>query len=344
MIQQKDLERIDSKKMFKVYDEWPKIAKKSYFSNLSEINFKNCSNIVFAGMGGSGALGDIFSAILSKTKIHVTVVKGYYLPKTVDSNSLVIIISISGNTIETLSVLNDARKIGAKIIGFSNGGKVKDLCIKNNLEYREIPKYHSPRASFTSFLYSMLQVLKPILPIAESDVLESIKQLEKLSSQINSKNVSINNPSLIISEWLKKSPIIYFPSGLESVAIRFKNSLQENTKMQAMIEDVIESSHNGIVGWDKKSEFQPILLRGQDDQKTTKERWEILKEFFDSKKIEYKEIESECGNILTKIICLIYLLDYSSIYLAIKLGVDPDPVNAIDFVKMKLREYGQNFE
>ena len=107
--------------------------------------------------------------------------------------------------------------------------------------------------------------------------------------------------------------------------------------MHAMIDDIIESSHNGIVGWDKKSDFQPILLRGQDDYETTKDRWEILKELFKLKNIEYKEVKSVEGNILTKIICLIYLLDYSSIYLAVKLGIDPTPVNAIDFVKDMLK-------
>jgi glucose/mannose-6-phosphate isomerase len=57
---------------------------------------------------------------------------------------------------------------------------------------------------------------------------------------------------------------------------------------------------------------------------------------FKSKNIDYKEIMSEEGNILTKIICLIYVLDYSSIFLAIKLKVDPSPVVAIDFIKKRL--------
>ena len=322
--------------MYKIYDNWPKIAKESYFSNLPVSNLKKCSHMVFGGMGGSGTIGDIFSSILSKTNTHVTVVKGYHLPQTVDSNSTVVITSISGNTIETLSLLNDAIKIGAQIIVFSNGGKINEICQKNNIEYRIVPKFHSPRASFTSFLYSMLHVLKNIIPIAKSDVEESINELEEISKKINSDNLTIMNPAIQISEWINIIPIVYFPWGLKSVAIRFKNSLQENTKMQVMIEDIIESSHNGIVGWKEKNDFCPILLRGYDDQISTKERWEIFKEFFESKKIEYKEIMSEKGNILTKIICLIYLLDFSSIYLAIKLGVDPSPVEPIDFIKNRL--------
>ncbi len=336
MITQNDLEKFDTMKVHKIYDLWPKISHDSYFSDMPEIKLKECSHIVFAGMGGSGTIGDIFFSILSKTNTHVTVVKGYNLPKTVNEKSLVVITSISGNTIETISLLENARKVGAKIIAFSDGGKIEKICLENNIEHRNVKKYHSPRASFTSFLYSMLRVLKPILPINESDIVESLEKLEIVSKKINSNNLSINNPAIEISEWLNNFPIIYFPFGLQSAAIRFKNAIQENAKTHAIVEDIIESSHNGIVGWDRKCNFQPILLQGKDDVKTTKERWGILKEFFKSKNIEYKEIMSEEGNILTKIICLIYLLDYSSIFVAIKLEVDPSPVTSIDFIKKRL--------
>ena len=71
---------------------------------------KDVDNIVFAGMGGSGTIGDTIESILSKQNIHVNVVKGYVLPKTVDSNTLVIATSVSGNTDETLEILKKAKK------------------------------------------------------------------------------------------------------------------------------------------------------------------------------------------------------------------------------------------
>ena len=81
-----DIERmneIDSKGMYKIYDRWPEIAKDAFESNLESVDFKNIDHIIFAGMGGSGAIGDLFASILSKTNIHVSLVKGYLLPKTV---------------------------------------------------------------------------------------------------------------------------------------------------------------------------------------------------------------------------------------------------------------------
>jgi len=71
------LNKYDSQKMYAIYDKWPEIAKNAYHSNIEPISFKNVNHIVFVGMGGSGALADIFSAILSKTKIHVSLVKGF---------------------------------------------------------------------------------------------------------------------------------------------------------------------------------------------------------------------------------------------------------------------------
>jgi glucose/mannose-6-phosphate isomerase len=130
--------------------------------------------------------------------------------------------------------------------------------------------------------------------------------------------------------------MIYYPWGLQAAAVRFKSSLQENAKSHAIIEDVIEASHNGVMAWEKPSDVKPILLQGQDDYVKTKERWKILKEYFAQNNIDYKEIVSVKGSILTKLVCLIYLLDYASIYHAIIKGTDPSPVKSIDFIKARL--------
>ena len=103
------MKKIDSQKIFKIYDDWPKIAEKSFKLDIETEDFKNINHIVFAGMGGSGTIGDIFESILSKKKIHVNVVKGYLLPKTVDRDTLVVIVSVSGNSAETLAILKSSK-------------------------------------------------------------------------------------------------------------------------------------------------------------------------------------------------------------------------------------------
>ncbi len=330
-----DLEKIDTKKMYKIYDNWPNIAKTHYEKDFKKIKISGIDHIVFAGMGGSGALGDVFSAILSKTDIHVCTVKGYHLPKTVNKNTLVITISISGNTDETIRILEDANQQDCKLIAFTSGGKMEQFCIDKKIEFRKIEKFHSPRASFTSFLYSILNILSSILPIQKEDVYESIKKLEDLKKEISSNNISKNNPSLSLAEWITNTPLIYYPWGLQSVAIRFKNSLQENSKTHVIIEDVVESCHNGIVAWEKKSNIQPIIIKGEDDYIKTKQKWQILCEYFQQNGIDYKEIISVKGNILSKIISLIYLLDYATIYKSVLEKTDPSPVKSIDYIKNK---------
>jgi len=331
------IEKYDLQKMYKIYDKWPEIARESFESNQNSIDFEDIEHIVFAGMGGSGAIGDIFEAILSQTKIHVNVVKGYILPKTVNSNTLVITISASGNTSETLAILHSANKIKCKIIAFSSGGQMLDYCIKNKIEHRNVPYHHSPRASFTSYLYTTLKVLHPVLKIKKKDILESIIELEKHREKISSSNLTNSNPSLNLAEWITNIPIIYYPNGLHAVAIRFKNILQENAKTHAIAEDIIESCHNGIVSWEKKSKIKPILIQGKNDHVTTKERWKIIKKYFNKNKIEYKEIISIEGSILSKIVNLIYILDYCSIYNSILTKTNPTPVKSIDFIKSRLK-------
>ena len=198
---------------------------------------------------------------------------------------------------------------------------------------------HSPRASFTLFLYSMLKVLGPILPIQKEDIIESIKALKEIKSEINSENITESNPALNLAYWIENIPIMYYPWGLQAAAIRFKNSMQENAKTHVIIEDIVETSHNGITPWSNNSSVtKPILLQGTEDFIKTKERWHIFKEFFNKQEIEFKEIMSINGSIITKLIHLIYVLDYSSIYRAVILGVDPTPVDAIDFIKNQMNE------
>jgi len=330
------LKKYDSQLMYKVYDKWPKIARESFESNQDSINVDEIKHIVFAGMGGSGAIGDMFASILSKSKIHVNVVKGYLLPQTANSGTLVIAVSVSGNTVETLSLLESAYKLGCNIIAFSSGGKMQEYCEKNKIEYRIIPQYHSPRASFTSYLYTILKVLYSTFEIKSNDILESITELEKNSKKINSSNLTNDNPALKLAESITGIPVIYYPFGLKAAAIRFKNSLQENSKIHAMIENIVETCHNGIVSWERKSNMQPILIQGTDDFIKTKERWKIVKEYFEKNNINYFEISSVKGNILSKLINLTYVLDYSSIYFAAMSKIDPTPVKSIEFVKSKL--------
>ena len=213
---------------------------------------------------------------------------------------------------------------------------MEKYCKDNNIEYRKIKKFHSPRASFPSFLFSILNILSPIIPIDEKNIQDTLNKMQELKESISIKNNSKNNVAMSLAKWISDIPLIYYPWGLECVAIRFKSSLQENSKTHVIIEDIVESCHNGVVAWEKKSSIKPIMIRGSDDHFGTIEKYEILSEYFDENKIEYKEVFSGNGNILTKIINLIYILDYVTIYKSILEGIDPTPVKTIEYIKNKI--------
>lgn len=330
------LDKYDKSGMYKVYDLWPKLARQSFETDYRSIHFENIDHVVFAGMGGSGSVCDAFSSILSKSKIHVEVTKGYHLPNTIDSKTMVVVVSASGNTLEALTVLQNSKKTTAKVMALSSGGKIEQYCKVHDVEYRKLPLYNSPRSSFSVYLYSMFKILSSILPLSINEINDSLNDLEIISRQISSSNLDASNPSLEMAKWIKGIPIIYYPWGLRSVATRFKNSFQENVKAHAMAEDVLEACHNGIVSWESQSNVNPILLQGKDDYEKTKQVWSIVKDYFKVNDIEYREIFSVSGGILSKIICMIYLLDYCTIYKSILLGLDPTPVRSIDFIKDKI--------
>ncbi|HET7337160.1 MAG TPA: SIS domain-containing protein, partial [Candidatus Nitrosotalea sp.] len=201
MLSLSTLDKYDPQGMYKIYDRWPELARQFFEMNLDTIDFKNIDHIIFTGMGGSGAIGDVLSAILSKKNIHLSIVKGYHLPKTADSNTLVVATSASGNTLETFTVLKNAKNEGCKLIAFSSGGKISTYCTKNRIEFRKIPIFNSPRASFPVYLYSILNVLGQLIPIKKGDILESIGALENTYKKISSSNLR-NNPSLDLAKWI----------------------------------------------------------------------------------------------------------------------------------------------
>ncbi len=344
MVTTDDIARFDPSGMHAVYDEWAGIARDSYLrgGGLGGVDLDGTDHIVFCGMGGSGAIGDVFSSILSQRDIHVSVVKGYRLPKTVDSETLVVSVSVSGNTVETIAATELADKTGCRMLTVSSGGELERLSQNRGIGHVRIPFMHSARTSFVSYLYSLLRILSDSLPVTRGEVEESLGALESLSARIRSANLdAATNPSLGLAEFIDRTPIIYYPNGLSSTATRFKNSLQENAKTHVMTEEILESTHNNIVCWERPSDLSVVLLSGPDDDPKTVERWDILRDYFSENGVGYREVHAVSGNILTKLVYLTYLLDYASVYLAIRRQTDPSPVRSIDYVKRRLGDGGR---
>ena len=280
MINKEILNKYDPQRMYKVYDNWPKIARDSYEKKIMPLNCDNVNHLVFVGMGGSGTVSDIFYSILSQASIRVTVIKGYVLPKNIDKNTLVVITSMSGDTEEALTALQSSLQYNCMKIAFSAGGLIEKFANNNKIEHRSLIMYLNPRSSLPSAVYTILNVLGDTLSIDKNDVYDSIRALEDYSKKICSDNLTDTNPSLKLAMHLSEICLIYYPHGLQTVATRFKNSIHENMKKHASIENIIESCHNQIMAWDDDTNVLPILLRGSDDHVKTIDRWYSCLEIF----------------------------------------------------------------
>jgi len=144
--------------------------------------------VVVCGMGGSAAGGDLLKSYLQReASIPIEVNRGYLLPQYVGENTLVFVISYSGNTEETLSAYQDALSRSAKIIAITSGGKLKELCQKDGIDIIEIIGGMPPRATFGYLFFPMVTLLERVGLIGskEEEIRETIQNLQLLCKQYN---------------------------------------------------------------------------------------------------------------------------------------------------------------
>ena len=117
-------------------------------------NYEDVQNIVLCGMGGSAIGGDLSKSLVkSSLNVPMFVNRNYSLPNWVNSNSLVIASSYSGNTEESLAAYQEAVSKGATVIGITTGGKLASLLDENNNDKVLIPAGLQPRAAVAFSLY-----------------------------------------------------------------------------------------------------------------------------------------------------------------------------------------------
>lgn len=239
--------------MIDYYLAWYLQAKKAYEQVCSIEVPKNyltkVNSIVFVGMGGSGIVGDfVVSLAHDKLGIPVFSIKDYRLPSWINEDTLVISVSYSGNTRETILATLEALKKKSKVVMISSGGVLKSLSAKYSTLHISVEGGLVPRAALPSMLYTVLAFLERIsLPAAPRD--DIIRSIENLKLWCNSSEV--HSESKGIADFLSNSiPIIVSCFRFSPLAYRLKNELNENSKIPAKVEVVPEWGHNDIVGWE----------------------------------------------------------------------------------------------
>ena len=296
-------------------------------------------NILITGMGGSGIGANLVESLtFGRVPIPITVSKGYNIPQFVSPHTLFIACSYSGDTEETLAAIHKAMLKRAHIICITSGGKMLELAKEYNLFWIQIPGgSKSPRANLGYLMVSLLSALYHTNLIGAA----FIKETENAIEYLDRGEKAIQSEAELIAKKLRgKLPIIYCDERLKAMATRFQNQLNENAKQLAHVNTFPEMNHNEIVGWRFPEailqQAQVIYLYSDHDHERVEKRMEICREIFEKRSNPIIDIVAEGASLLEQYYYLIHLTDWISYYLAKENGVDPDPVEAIDFLKEEL--------
>ena len=299
---------------------------------------KNIHNILITGLGGSGIGGTIISELIADTcKVPITINKDYFLPEFVNENTLVIVSSYSGNTEETLSAMQIAISKKAQIVCITSGGKVLALAKQHQFDFIEIPGGMPPRSCIGYALVEMIKIL-----VAKGFANDSLfADLDKSIALLDAENNSIKTEAQKIAEKLyTKFPVLYSLGSCEGTVVRFRQQINENSKMLCLHHTFPEMNHNELVGWTVKNDALAVVtFHTSFDYERTRKRYEVCRPIFEKYASSVIDIKAKGVSKLEQFFYLINIGDWISCYVADLRGVDPVEVNVIDHLKSELSKF-----
>ncbi|MDA2922152.1 bifunctional phosphoglucose/phosphomannose isomerase [Patescibacteria group bacterium AH-259-L07] len=308
-------------------------------------NFKNISNIVACGMGGSAIGGDIVKALIdNQLSLPFIINRSYQLPQTVNKNSLVFLVSFSGNTQETLSCAKVALKKKAHVFVITNGGKLLVLAQEKNLPLFTFTYKGPPRAALGYLFIPMLITLKKLglVKIDAFNITESIEKLKSFNQLSYPETTSEKNIAKYLAYFtFDHLPIIIAPQNLDGIARRFKTQMAENAKTFSFFETAPEIFHNSIESqfpWRLKDDIVFLTLESTKNETEFKQSITAFKKLLDKENIHWEAIPSFGDNIFLNVLSFILVGDWISFYLSILNEIDPTPVERIQWLKNQINK------
>lgn len=295
------------------------------------------TNVIISGMGGSGIGGKIVSQLLADvSELNISAVSDYSLPKFAGKNTLLIISSYSGNTEETLAVLEEGVKRKCIIACISSGGKVTEIAKENGFLLVEIPGGNPPRSMFAYSFTQQLYVLKAF------GIIDGFfeKELENSVELLNSQKEEIKTFGKQTAGKLKgRIPVLYSDSWLEGVTKRWCQQINENSKMLCWNNILPEMNHNELVGWestDNRNGF--LLLKTPFDNIRTTHRMDICMPIFNSRCDTILTLNTQGDSKIEAALYAIYCGDWLSWYLSDLNKVDALEIKNIIYLKNELEK------
>lgn len=302
--------------------------------------------VAVCGMGGSGIGGELLQALLAPTSpVPIVCVRDERLPAFVGPQTLLFLVSYSGNTEETLACGDAAVAAGARPVAVTSGGRLARFARERGHPLIAVPAGFQPRAALPFLLLPLLRVAAAagLADEREADIREAAGLLADLARLWAPEVPSPANPAKrLAASLVGTQPVIYgASSGTEPVARRWKTQLNENSKIHAAYGSFPEAAHNEVVGWagagDEAVLRSVVVLRDREDGPTVEERLDAVRSAALSRARSISDVWSVGSGRLARVLSLVLFGDLVSVYLAILRGVDPTPVAAIEAVKERLR-------
>jgi glucose/mannose-6-phosphate isomerase len=326
--------------------------------------------VVVCGMGGSAIAGDVLAAVMgSAAPVPVITHRGYGLPAWVGAVDLVVAVSSSGRTEETLSALDEAVRRGCRplVVGAS-GSPLEELGRRGRGVVVPVTQGRQPRASVWALSTPLVLAGAALgLLAAPSDLVDATaSRLEEVAARCRPDAATVVNPAKRLALELSGAlPVVWGTSALAAVAAyRAACQLNENAKLPATWGVLPEANHNQVVAFDgpygtppvrprSDEDFfadrgdepddvpvhlplQLVLLRDPDEHEQVARRADVSAALAQERGIGVSTLLAEGGSPLERLASLVGLVDWASTYLALLSGLDPTPVTAIEELKRRI--------
>ena len=320
-------------------------AKQAPVVNNAEHDGRPIYNVVIAGMGGSA-----LAALMLKTWLKnefpepLEIVRGYDLPKYVDSDTLVIVSSYSGNTEEAISCLAEAQARSSQIGVIASGGKLMEVAQSDNIAHVVLQSGFQPRYAVISNLCALLAILGNFGVVAREKLDEVMAASDWLSDESAKWAPDIqtnqNYAKILALEAVGRSAIFYGGELTAPVAYKWKISWNENAKNLSFYNELPEFNHNEFLGWTSHPIEKPFavfdIISPLENPQVLK-RFEVTDRLLSGMRPKSTVIKLEGDTLIKQMLWGSILADFVSIYLAILNNIDPTQVNLIEKLKTELK-------
>lgn len=312
--------------------------------NLRGLDAATLSQVLVCGMGGSAIGGDVLRVYAeSRGRLPIAVHRGYALPAYVGPRTLVLVVSYSGNTEESLASYDEARRCGARIVVITSGGRLLERAEADGIPVAIVPGGLAPRCAFGYLFFPLLMIAArlDVLDVQQSELQATIAVLEQQTRDLAAHDDAANVAIAIAERLRDRLPVLYgAQAGLEAVLLRWRCQIEENAKMLAYSNVLPEMNHNEIVGWEQQPELlrriAVVVLHDRAELPQIRRRIAVTLDLIRPLAGDILEITAEETQPLAHMLGLICLGDWVSYYLAVGSGVDPFPIVKIDRLKAAL--------